>query len=103
MSEAFSLARLQPDIVRAARNGAAEVAGRFVPNPARERGTGLVTSALTVLCKSCLKGAATIAREFGTRNVPARPVVAAALFASRQDIRQSIARKVAEALKSTHS
>lgn len=103
MSEAFSFARLQPDIVRAARNGAAEAAGRFVQTLRANGEQASVTSAPDGTVQIVLEGAATIAREFGTRNVPARPVVAAALFASRQDIRQSIARKVAEALKSTHS
>jgi hypothetical protein len=103
MKQAFSFARLEARMNRAAQDGAAEAADRFAQTLRANGEQASVTAAPEGTAQIVLEGAAAVAREFGTRTVPPRPAAADALSASRRDIREAIARKVAAALKGAHS
>jgi hypothetical protein len=103
VTEAFSFAGLEQNLARAARDGAAEAASQFGQQLRTMGETVSVQTAPDGTAQIVLEGAATVAREFGTRSVPSRPVVGAALQANRQSIRETIARKLREAVKGARS
>lgn len=99
MTEAFSFARLEASIARAAHEGTAQSAGQLA-DVLRENGEQVsVIAAPDGTAQIVLEGAATVQREFGTQAAPARPVAGAALQANRQRIHDTIARKLSQALK----
>jgi hypothetical protein len=103
VTEAFSFAGLEQNLGRAARDGAAEAASQFAQQLRADGETASVQTAPDGTAQIVLEGAATVAREFGTRSVPSRPVVGVALQANRQNIRDIIARKLSEAVKGARS
>jgi hypothetical protein len=103
VTEAFSFAHLEQDLARSAREGAAEAAGQLAQVLRTKGETVSVQAAPDGTAQIILEGAATVAREFGTQNVSAQPVAATALQTNRQSIRDTIDRKLAEAMKRVRS
>ncbi|HXJ01308.1 MAG TPA: hypothetical protein VNH44_08785 [Micropepsaceae bacterium] len=103
MTEPFSFARLEAGLARAAQEGVAEAASQFADVLRTNGEAASVQSAPDGTARIMLEGAATVAREFGTRNAPARPIIGAALQANRQSIRETIARKLTDAVRGARS
>jgi hypothetical protein len=103
MTEIHSFARLHTRIARAAHQGAGDAAGQLAETFRAGGGQASVRTPPDGTAQITLEGAATIAREFGTQTTSARPVIGTTLQASRHAIRDTIARKIAQALKATTS
>jgi hypothetical protein len=100
MTEVFSFARLDAGIARAVQEGARDAAGQLAESFRAEGEQASVQTAPDGSAQIVLEGAATVAREFGTRGLTsARPVIGTTLAVNRQAIRDAIARKIANALK----
>jgi hypothetical protein len=99
MSARFSFSRIEAAVARAAGEGVADAAGRLAETLRAGGQQASVQSAPDGTAQIVLEGAATVAREFGTRTVPARPVIGVAVQANRQDISDAIAQRIAAALK----
>jgi len=99
----FSFVPLEESIARAAREGVTEAAEQFAERLRAQGEQASVQTAPDGTAQVLLEGAATVAREFGTRTVPARPVIGAALQAERPGIVAAVAQNITDALKGTRS
>ena len=99
MTKAISFAPLQAGLTRAAHEGTAQAAGQIAEILRGQGEAASVQTAPDGTAQIVLEGAATVAREFGTQSVPARGAAGAVVQANRPDIRETIARKLSEALR----
>jgi hypothetical protein len=100
MTEVFSFARLESGIAQAVQEGTRDSAAQLAESFRASGEQASVQTAPDGTAQVVLEGAATIAREFGTRDLaPARPAIGTMLAANRQMIRDAITRKITEALK----
>ena len=103
MTKTYSFARAEAALAAAASAGLAEAAETFAEGLRASGERAAVETAPDGGARIVLEGAAAVAREFGTQASPARPVVGAALQASRAGIDAAISRKIAEALRGSRS
>jgi len=99
MTTAFSFGRAEAALTRAAHTGAREAAEVLADGLRADGEQASVQSAPDGTARVVLEGAGAVAREFGTRTIPARPVLGPALQAKRGRIGEVLSGAVTGALK----
>ena len=103
MTRFYSFERRELALRRAASAGAL-AAAEVLASALRNQGEiAAAASRLDGTATVTLEGAAAVAREFGTRGSPARPVLGPALQESRARMTEAIAQAVAEAISDPRS